>query len=168
MKRHRDLVALLRSNGLRITAGRRILLQYILDNSSRRVTLAEIHGYLDHQRQAVDRASVYRNLQMLKKLEVIQELKLPRVGRCFQYVLDRKVHHFFICKVCGKATSGDRELFERIESALRDVHGFVKSNLSVTFYGTCARCRIDPGRRSRTGRSTPERTLTRDVLNLTR
>ena len=140
MRRHRDLVALLRSNGMRITAGRRLLLQYILDNSARRITLAEIHDYLGRQRRSVDRASVYRNLQTLKKLEVIQELKLPKVGKCFQYVLDRKVHHFFICKVCGKAKSGDRALFERIEAALKDIHGFAKSNLSVVFYGTCARC----------------------------
>lgn len=140
MKRHRDLTALLRSNGMRITAGRRMLLQFILDNSARRITLAEIHDYLGHQRRHIDRASVYRNLQTLKKLEVIQELKLPGVGRCFQYVLDRKVHHFYICKVCGRAKSGDRALFERIESALRDIHGFAKSNLSVVFYGTCARC----------------------------
>lgn len=140
MKRHRDLVALLRSNGMRITAGRRMLLQFILDNSGRRVTLTEIHEYLGRQRHRIDRASVYRNLQTLKKLEVIQELKLPRVGRCFQYVLDRKVHHFYICKVCGKAKSGHEALFERIESALRDIHGFAKSNLSVVFYGTCARC----------------------------
>jgi Fe2+ or Zn2+ uptake regulation protein len=42
--------------------------------------------------------------------------------------------------VCGKAKSGDRALFERIESALRDIHGFAKSNLSLVFYGTCARC----------------------------
>ena len=146
MKRHRDLVALLRSNGMRITAGRRMLLQFILDNSTRKVTLAEIHDYLGRQRHNIDRASVYRNLQTLKKLEVIQELKLPGVGRCFQYVLDRKVQHFYICKACGKAKTGDRKLFERIDSALRDIHGFAKSNLSVLFYGTCARC-VAPAKR---------------------
>lgn len=140
MRRHRDLVALLRSHGMRITAGRRLLLQFILDNSTQRVTLAEIHAYLERQRSEMDRASVYRNLQTLKKLEVIQELKLPGVGKCFQYVLDRKVQHFYICKACGKAKSGDRTLFERIEVALKDIHGFAKSNLSVVFYGTCARC----------------------------
>jgi len=125
---------------MRITEGRRLLLQFILDNSARRITLAEIHAHLERQRSEMDRASVYRNLQTLKKLEVIQELKLPGVGKCFQFVLDRKVHHFYICKVCGKAKSGDRPLFERIEAALKDLHGFAKSNLSVVFYGICARC----------------------------
>ena len=138
MKRHRDLLALLKSNGMRITAGRRLLLQFILDHSSRRISLGEIHAYMDRQAVRVDRASVYRNLEAFKKLEIIQELKLPGVGKCFQYVLDRKVHHFYICKVCGKDKPGDRKLFEQIEGALRDIHGFAKANLSVVFYGTCA------------------------------
>lgn len=149
---------------MRITAGRRLLLQFILDNSARRITLAEIHAYLEGQRSGMDRASVYRNLQALKRLEIIQELKLPRIGKCFQYVLDRKVHHFYICKVCGKAKSGDRALFERIEAALKDIHGFANSNLSAVFYGTCASCAS--GRRARPGAKseTPKRTrVTRKV-----
>jgi len=140
MRRHKDLLALLRSNGMRITAGRRVLLQYILDNSARRIRLGEIHDHMDRQPVRVDRASIYRNLEAFKKVEIIQELKLPGIGKCFQYVLDRKVHHFYICKVCGKAKSGDRKLFNRIGAALRDIHGFAKSNLSVVFYGTCAHC----------------------------
>jgi Fur family ferric uptake transcriptional regulator len=150
MKKHPDLAALLKSNGMRITAGRRLLLQFVLDHSSRRISLGEIHAHMDRQAVRVDRASIYRNLQTLKKLEIIQELRLPGVGKCFQYVLDRTVHHFYICKVCGKAKHGDRKLFERIERALKDIHGFAKANLSVVFYGTCAHCAEasgGPGRR---------------------
>ena len=138
--RHKDLLALLKSNGMRITEGRRVLLQYILDNSARRIRLGEIHAHMDQQPAQVDRASIYRNLQVFKKLEIVQELRLPGIGKCFQYVLDRKVHHFYICKACGKAKLGDRKLFDRIDAALRDIHGFAQSNLSVVFYGTCAHC----------------------------
>ncbi len=140
MKRHGDLVALLKSNGMRVTAGRRLLLQLILDHSARRISLAEIHAYMDRQPVRVDRASIYRNLEAFKKLGIIQELRLPGAGKCFQYVLDRTVRHYYICKVCGKARPGDRKLFERIERALMDIHGFSKANLSVVFYGQCARC----------------------------
>jgi Fe2+ or Zn2+ uptake regulation protein len=148
MKRHKDLLALLKSNGMRITAGRRILLQLILDHASRRISLREIHAHMDRQTVRVDRASIYRNLETFKKLDIIQELKLPGVGKCFQYVLDRKVHHFYICKACGKTKPGDRKLFARIEAALKDIHGFAKANLSVVFYGTCARCSVVDGRRA--------------------
>lgn len=137
MRKHRDLLEVLRANGLRITTGRRELLQFILDNRARRVRLREIH---DHLRE-VDRTTIYRNLLAFERLGIIQAIKLPDHDKSYQYVLDRKIHHFFICKACGNARRGNRKLFERIEAALRDTHGFAKANLSVVFYGTCASCR---------------------------
>lgn len=124
---------------MRITAGRRVLLQFILDNQARRLRLREIHDHLDAQTVRVDRTSVYRNLIAFERLGIIQALKL-RGEKTYQYVLDRKIHHFYICKACGNARRGNRKLFDRIEAALRETHGFAKANLSVVFYGTCAAC----------------------------
>lgn len=140
MRKHKDLLEVLRSNKMRITPGRRLLLQFILDNKSRQLSLKDIQNFLDEKLAGVDRSSVYRNLETFQKLDIIQELNLPNIGKRYQYVLDRKVHHFYICKACGKANRGNEELFHRIESALKDVHGFSKANLSVVFYGYCARC----------------------------
>lgn len=136
MRKHRDLLEVLRANGMRITAGRRGLLQFILDNRSRRIRLREIH----HEFPDVDRTSIYRNLLAFERLGIVQGIKLPQHDKSYQYVLDRKIHHFYICKACGNARRGNRKLFERIEAALRDTHGFAKANLSVVFYGTCAGC----------------------------
>lgn len=140
MKKHRDLLEVLRANGMRITAGRREMLQIILDNQSRRVSLREIYAHLDEKVGRVERSSVYRNLIEFERLGIIQALKLPKQGKMYQYVLDRRIHHFYICKACGNARRGNRKLFERIEAALRETHGFAKANLSVVFYGTCAGC----------------------------
>jgi Fur family transcriptional regulator, ferric uptake regulator len=140
MKKHKDLLAVLKSNKLRITQARRLLLQFILDNRSRQISPKDIQEFVGRKMTGVDRSSVYRNLETFKKLDIIQELNLPGVGKRFQYVLDKKVHHFYICKSCGKASRGNEELFARIEAALKDVHGFSKANLSMVFYGYCSRC----------------------------
>lgn len=140
MKKHKDLLAVLKSNDMRITPARRLLLQFILDNRARQVSLKDIHDYIDEQMPGVDRSSIYRNLETFQKLDIIQELNLPGVGKRYQYVLDKKVHHYFICKACGKANRGSEELFEKIDAALKDIHGFSKANLSVVFYGYCAKC----------------------------
>jgi Fur family ferric uptake transcriptional regulator len=137
MRKHRDLLEVLRASGMRITAGRRGLLQFILDNRSRHVRLREIHAHLDGR---CDRASIYRNLIAFERLGIVQALKLSGGEKTYQYVLDRRIHHFYICKACGNARRGNRKLFERIEAALRETHGFTKANLSVVFYGTCAAC----------------------------
>jgi len=140
MKKHQDLITVLRSNQMRITPARRALLQFILDNKSRQLALKDFHGFIEKKIAGLDRSSIYRNLEMFKKLDIIQELNLPRVGKRFQYVFDRKVHHFYICKRCGKLNRGNQALFEKINQALKDIHGFSKANLSVIFYGFCAKC----------------------------
>jgi Fur family transcriptional regulator, ferric uptake regulator len=145
MKKHKDLLEVLKSNKMRITPARRILLQFILDNKDRQISLRDIHDFLERRLEGVDRSSVYRNLETFKKLDILQELDLPS-GKVFQYVLDRKVHHFFICKACGKASRGNEKLFRKVEAALKEVHGFSKANLSVVFYGYCARCSGGQGR----------------------
>jgi Fur family ferric uptake transcriptional regulator len=140
MKKHKDLLAVLRANKMRITPARRLLLQFILDNKGRQISMQEVQEFLDKQLEGVDRSSIYRNMDALQKLDIIQELNLPNIGKRFQYVLDRKVHHFYICKACGKANRGNEELFRKIEDTLKDVHGFSKANLSVVFYGYCSKC----------------------------
>lgn len=146
MKKHKDLISVLRSNKMRITPARRHLLQFILDNASRRVSLREIQEYVSRHSGGMDRTSLYRNLVSLKKLDIIQELNLPGQGKRFEYVFDRKVHHYYICKACGKASRGNERLFARIEKALKDVHGFSKANLSMIFYGRCSRCQPEASR----------------------
>ena len=143
MKKHKDLLAVLRANSMRITPARRVLLQYILDNKNRHLSTLEIQDFLDKNLTGVDRSSVYRNLATFQELGIIQELNLPKIGKRFQYVLDKKVQHFYICKACGKSHRGNEELFQKIESALKDVHGFSKANLSVVFYGLCSKCDLE-------------------------
>ncbi|WP_408095558.1 Fur family transcriptional regulator [Peredibacter sp. HCB2-198] len=141
MKKHRDLVSILKAKNLRLTPARRALIQYILDNKSKHISLKEIYEFLGIKVEGVNRSSVYRNIELLKKLDIIQELNLPNKGKCFQYVFDKDVHHFYICKTCGKASRGNKELFEKIEKALKDIHGFSKANLSMVFYGFCEKCK---------------------------
>lgn len=145
MKRHKDLLEVLRANKMRITPARRLLLQYILDNKSRHISIQEIQDFVNREMAGVDRSSIYRNLDAFQKLDILQELNLPNIGKRYQYVLDRKVHHFYICKTCGKANRGNEELFKKVEAVLKDVHGFSKANLSVVFYGFCSKC--NPGNR---------------------
>jgi len=145
MKKHQDLITLLRSHKMRITPARRVLLQFILDNKFRQLSLKDFHEFIERKLAGVDRSSIYRNLELFKKLDIIQELNLPRVGKRFQYVFDRKVHHYYICKRCGKLNRGNQALFEKINKALKDVHGFSKANLSIIFYGSCAKCGDGPG-----------------------
>ncbi|HET6464440.1 MAG TPA: transcriptional repressor [Nitrospiria bacterium] len=142
MRKHKDLLAVLRHNRQRVTPARRILIQFFIDNHARSLSLPEIQTHLQDRLPGINRSSIYRNLEMLKTLSIIQELRVARKGRRYQFVFERPVHHFIICKACGKVSKGKRGFFEQVEKALQDIHGFKKANLSVTFYGFCSRCRV--------------------------
>ncbi|MBI2520447.1 MAG: transcriptional repressor [Bdellovibrio sp.] len=145
MKKHKDLLQVLKANNMRITPARRFLLQFILDSKKHagiktgQITLKSITRFMEKILPGVNRSSIYRNIEAFKKLDIIQEISLPS-GSFFQYVFDCKVHHFYICKSCGKASVGNEKLFNKIEAALKDIHGFAKANLSIVFYGYCSKC----------------------------
>lgn len=142
MKRHQDLIAILRAKKIRITPLRRLLVQFVIDHRKEQPTLKDIQDYLEKHTSDANRSSVYRNLELLKKLEFIQELDFPD-GKRFQYIFDRQVHHYYICKSCGKLNRGNKDLFDRIERVLKDFDGFEKANLSLVFYGYCTSCAKD-------------------------
>jgi len=140
MKRHKDLVIYLKNHGLRMTPSKETLIQFFLDNQSRHIPFRELQDHLSKNLPAVDRTTIYRNIEKFISLGVIQELDLPVKGKVYQYIFDKKVHHYYICKTCGKTNKGNKELFQKIEQALRDIHDFSKANLSVLFFGFCAKC----------------------------
>ena len=141
MKTHRDVLSILKAKNLRLTPARRALIQYILDNKTKQISLQNINNYLEKNIEGVNRSSIYRNLELLKKLEIIQELNLPKKGKHFRYAFDNDIHHFYICKKCGKATNIEKSLYDRIEKALKSIKGFLKADMSIVFYGSCLICK---------------------------
>ncbi len=123
-----------------MTPSKGLLIQFFLDNHNRHIPFKELHDFMQEQLPEVDRTTVYRNIEKFIALGLIQELVFPRTGKVYQYVFDKRVQHYYICKSCGKANKGNQELFDKIENALKDVHGFSKAGLSVVFYGFCAKC----------------------------
>jgi Fur family transcriptional regulator, ferric uptake regulator len=140
VKRHKDLLAILRHQGMRVTPARKMLLQFFLDNQHRQIPLKDIYTFMKKNLPKINPSSIYRNLEVFKEVEIIQALNLPKTKKQFQYIFDRKVHHYYICKACGKLNRGNHMLFKKIESALREIHDFKKANLSVIFYGRCQKC----------------------------
>ena len=143
MKKRKDLLAYLKSKGLRMTASKQLLIQFFLNNQNKRVSAKQVHEHLSLHLPSIDRTTVYRNIEKFIELDLIQELDLPKIGKAYQYIFDKKIHHFYICKACGEVKKGDEKLFNRIEKALKDIHDFSKAKLSVVFYGYCSDCATD-------------------------
>ena len=145
MKKRKDLLAYLKSKSLRMTPSKELLIQFFLDNQNRHIPSKELQKHVSRYLPEVDRTTIYRNIEKLIELELVQELNLPKIGKAYQFIFDSKVHHYYICKACGEVKKGDQKLFRRIEKALKEMHDFSKAKLSVVFYGSCSDCEIETG-----------------------
>jgi Fur family ferric uptake transcriptional regulator len=129
-----------------MTVSKELLIQFFLDNQNRHIPSKELQEYVARHLPEVDRTTIYRNIEKLISLDLIQELELPKPGKAYQFIYDSNIHHYYICKGCGDIKKGDQKLFSRIEKALKDIHGFSKAHLSVVFYGYCSDCEREKSR----------------------
>lgn len=140
MKKRKDLLAYLKSKDLRMTPLKELLIQFLLDNQKRIIPHKELQDHVNQHLPEIDRTSIYRNIEKLISIDLIQELNLPKTGKAYQFIFDNQVHHYYICKGCNEVKKGDEKLFNRIEKALKDIHDFSKAQMSVVFYGYCSDC----------------------------
>lgn len=131
-----DIVARLRERGMRRTSTVTDVLAALLD-PHRPYTLGELG-----ERPALadrDPATIYRTVNRLKDLGVVQQLSLG--GRAGQFLLDLPDHHhdYLCCQSCGQVAEIHCELDE-IESRLAKESGWSRLNRSLAFHGVCPEC----------------------------
>lgn len=123
-----------------MTPSKEVIIQYFLDNKNRHIPFKELQKMLYDNIPDIDRVTIYRNIEKFVSLGIIQELDLPKKGKIYQYVFEKKAPHYYICKSCGKTNKGNTALFNKIEQVLNEIPDFSKANLSLVFYGLCSKC----------------------------
>jgi Fur family transcriptional regulator, ferric uptake regulator len=147
MRRHnrphrRPLIQELACRKIRLTSQRRILME----------TIQEAEGHLDaatlltlarERDPQIDRATVYRTLDMLKKLRLVDELDLMHLhGEKHYYEANGRGEHVHLaCLECGRIEEFSSASFERLREEIARKCGF---DIRVTRFevgGRCSNCR---------------------------
>jgi Fe2+ or Zn2+ uptake regulation protein len=87
-------------------------------------------------------ATVYRALESLKKLGVIDELDLMHVNGTGHYYEARtdKDHMHFACEECGAVLEIQTPLFERLKGQIEGRHGLAIRVARLELGGLCGGC----------------------------
>ena len=105
------------------------------------VTAIEIDQDLRRRRPGVGRASVYRALEQLEQLGLIQRLEVARGSSSYERIEPSgEHHHHAICRNCGRVVPFEDS---GLELAINRVASQVRFNLSeheVVLRGLCERC----------------------------
>lgn len=133
------LVAAMDSAGYRLTEPRRVVAELIAAREGH-FTAADLLVDAKARRLGIGRATIFRALDLLTELDVLERLDLPSGEHA--YVPCRPAHHHHIvCSVCGRVTDVDDQ---GLASALEQIEhrtGWQVETHRLELYGRCPRCR---------------------------
>jgi len=136
---HGTIIDSLREVGYRLTP-QRMLIVSIIHDSKGHVSAEEVHQRVKEHYPFVDISTVYRTLQLLKRLRIVTETDLG--GGSVRYELSQQErHHHLVCRQCGDTFALDDRIIEPLRSTLMDAHGFAADMEHFAIFGRCRGCR---------------------------
>jgi Fur family transcriptional regulator, ferric uptake regulator len=142
-----DLVQQLATEGVRLTAQRKMLVE-IIQNSDGHLDAASLLRLAKKRDGSIHRATVYRTLELLKHFGLIDELDLMHLeGEKHFYEARTKTEHFHLaCFRCGKIVEHNTPTFERLKREISEQTGFQIDVIRLEVGGQCEECRAQADR----------------------
>lgn len=141
MKKASKIIDGLRDAGHRITSIRSETLS-IFVNSLAPVTAADVIDQMRANRPKLNKTTIYRELDFLKKEGLLLELDFLDGKKRYELRKPDDHHHHLVCTSCKDiqcvALPDD---LKSLEAKISRQHGFQISSHVLEFFGTCRRCR---------------------------
>lgn len=139
-----EALGMLHEKGERVTPARRAVLR-VLDEAPGHLCAEDIAGRVDQAEPGVHRATIYRSLQSLADMGVVEHTHVP--GSATIYHLRRPgdgahpMHAHLQCSTCQRFFDIPAQWLEPLDQRLRDELGFELEAQHAALLGTCADCR---------------------------
>ncbi|MBI4461665.1 MAG: transcriptional repressor [Acidobacteria bacterium] len=136
------LQAELVTRGVRMTRQRRVILQ-VIESATKHLDAGTILSKARALDPSIDRVTVYRTLNLLKRHGLVDELDLLHLGGSSHYYERRPTrdHIHMACLRCGKIQEFESTLFERLKGQVQRDCQFHIAVVRVEMGGYCAECR---------------------------
>lgn len=131
----------LRASGGRITHARRAVLQALVMAKSH-VTAEDLMNIVQQQFPEVHLSTVYRTLDALEKLGVVDHVHLGH-GKAVYHLTDNS-HQHIVCEICSAVEEVPYELFTQLDHDLKENYEFNMRMNHFAVIGTCKKCRKPP------------------------
>ena len=129
----------LNTAGMRVT-NQRALIMEIIRQGQGHLDADEIYRRARGKEPRLSLSTVYRTLQMFKKLGLVEELHFDE-GHHHYEVKPSTEHHHLLCLGCGKVIEFNRPLSRYIKRNVPEAKGFDITGTEVRMIGYCSKCR---------------------------
>ena len=126
------------ANGGRRTMSRQAVIQVIVDCHGH-ITADAIAQQVQKDFPSVDVSTVYRTLETLRELEVVDRVHFAD-GRTVYHLRDHQ-HHHLCCEKCGSIQEMPTSILAGLEESILKNFGFELHQHPVGLFGLCESCR---------------------------
>lgn len=139
---HEGLLDRMREKGFRLTEQRKVLAS-LLEDSSNHLDAETLLKKAQRVDPSIHRATVYRTLNTLKKVGLLDELDLMHVegGQHYYEIRPSVSHIHLVCVSCGKVVEPDGRFLKNLKRRLEKGTGFHVEVARVELGGQCSACR---------------------------
>jgi Fur family transcriptional regulator, ferric uptake regulator len=134
-----EALALVRAHGGRVTSARRLLLAALYSSREHR-SAEELAAEVQAQAPDVALSTIYRNLEELERLGVIDRTPLGRGPAAYHLASSAHGHGHFVCEGCDRMIEVPHDLFRGLADTARTHYGFVIDPHRFAVVGSCAEC----------------------------
>lgn len=147
-ERRETLLERMQLKGLRMTHQRRILCE-LLEEAEEHLDAEEVYHRAREKDPNIHRATVYRTLNTLKKLGLVDELDLMHVSgdRHYYEIRPSVLHIHLICMKCGAVQEPGGPVWEEMKARVHRETGFKPEIVRLEMGGRCIDCQDDDDRK---------------------
>jgi Fur family transcriptional regulator, ferric uptake regulator len=128
----------LQENGYRLTEARRAVIETI-QKSRRALTPVEVFDLARKKYRALGLVSVYRTLEKLEELNLVQRVHQPQ--GCQAFIAESSGHeHLLLCQDCGQVTFFEGDDLDSLINTISNKTGYLIREHWLQLFGLCQAC----------------------------
>ena len=129
----------LQEKGYRLTPQRMMVIE-ALHGADGHISAEEIYEQLHGRYPYSNISTVYRTLELLKKLNLVTETDFGD-GRVRYHIAGKGHHHHLVCRTCGKIIDLEESILYPLKDMLLGDYGFEADLRHLAISGKCQDCR---------------------------
>lgn len=128
----------LSENGYRLTGSRKAVVE-IVESSPRAMTPLEVFDSARTSHPDLGLVSVYRTLEKLEELHLIQRVHQP--SGCQAFITAGQGHqHLLLCSSCGNVTFFEGDDLDKLTASISKTTGYKIKEHWLQLFGLCKNC----------------------------
>lgn len=131
----------MKARGVRVTGQRRLLAE-LLEEAEEHLDAEAVYERARAKDHGIHRATVYRTLNKLKRMGLVDELDLMHVSgeRHYYEIRPKTLHIHLVCTVCKGVEEPSERFWEDLKRRVEHDNGFRPDVVRIEMAGVCSAC----------------------------